>query len=484
MRVARLLFPAIRWDREHGWEPARQGIDEALALGVGGFCLFGGEAAAVGELTAELRARSRAPLLIASDLERGAGQQFTGATQLPPLAAIGALDDVDATRTAAMLTAREARALGVNWVFAPVADVDLEADNPIVGTRSFGNDPELVARHVTEWIEGCHEAGALCCAKHFPGHGRTVEDSHAVLPLVEASRDELEADLGPFRAAIAANVDAIMTAHVAYLALDPTAAPATLSPAIVTNLLRRTLQFGGLIVTDALIMEGVLGGGLTEGRATVHAVAAGCDALLYPQDVAGVAKALEAAIGKDLPENRVLEAIGRIDTAAARAAEEEAENGPAEWGRDEDHEWALELARRTLIALAGTPRTARSVDLLTIDDDVGGPYPPPSRAAFAEALRAANVEVRETDAADAARDLIIAVYSDIRAWKGRPGLSAAARQSIADALAKQPAATVVLFGHPRLGGDLRAERVLAAWGGERIMQQAAARWLVLGAPAT
>src|SRR5690606_21864929 len=89
MRVARLLFPGIRWDREHGWEPARQGIDEALALGVGGFCLFGGEAAAVGELTAELRARSRAPLLIASDLERGAGQQFTGATQLPPLAAIG-----------------------------------------------------------------------------------------------------------------------------------------------------------------------------------------------------------------------------------------------------------------------------------------------------------------------------------------------------------------------------------------------------------
>jgi beta-glucosidase-like glycosyl hydrolase len=482
MRVARLLFPAIRWDRDHGWEPARQGIDDALVLGVGGFCLFGGEADAVADLTAELRSRSRSPLLIASDLERGAGQQFAGATQLPPLAAIGALDDVAATRAAANLTAREARALGVNWIFAPVADVDLEADNPIVGTRSFGNDPALVAKHVAEWIAGCHDAGALCCAKHFPGHGRTVEDSHAALPLVEANRDELEADLMPFRAAIAADVDAMMTAHVAYLALDATAAPATLSPAIVTGLLRRSLDFGGLIVTDALIMAGVLGGGLTESRATVHAIAAGCDALLYPQDVAGVARAVEAAVGTDIPENRVLEAIGRIDTAAARAADAEGESGGGAWGGPEDREWALELGQRTLIALAGAPRVPRSVDLLTIDDDLGGPYPPPSRAAFAEALRAANVDVREASSAHGERDLLVAVYSDIRAWKGRPGLSGAAKQSVADALAAQPAATIVLFGHPRLGTDLRAGQVLAAWGGERIMQQAAARWLVAGGP--
>lgn len=480
MRVARLLFPAIRWDRERGWEPARQGIEDALALGVGGFCLFGGEAGAVKELTAELRARSRAPLLIASDLERGAGQQFAGATQLPPLAAIGALDDLAATRAAANLTAREARALGVDWVFAPVADVDLEADNPIVGTRSFGNDPALVARHVAEWIGGCHDAGALCCAKHFPGHGRTVEDSHAALPIVEASRDDLEADLMPFRVAIAAHADAIMTAHVAYLALDAAAAPATLSPSIVTGLLRRTLDFGGLIVTDALIMEGVLGGGLTEARATVHAIAAGCDALLYPQDIRTVASAVEAAVGNDIPETRVLEAIGRIDTAAARAAEADSEDGDGEWGRAEDREWALQLAERTMIVLTGTPRSARAVDLLTVDDDLGGPYPPPSRAPFAEALRAANVDVREVDAADPERALIIAVYSDIRAWKGRPALSDAAKTSIAEAVAVQPAATIVLFGHPRLGGELIAQSVLAAWGGERIMQQAAARWLVGG----
>jgi beta-glucosidase len=480
VRVARLLFPAIRWDAERGFEPARAGIEEALALGVGGFCLFGGEAAAVRELTGELRARSRAPLLIASDLERGAGQQFLGATQLPPLAAIGALDDLGATRAAAELTAREALALGVNWVFAPVADVDLEADNPIVGTRSFGADPALVAAHVAEWIHGCHDAGALCCAKHFPGHGRTVEDSHAALPIVEVTRDDLEADLMPFRAAIAAEVDALMTAHVAYLALDATAAPATLSSAIVTGLLRRSLDFGGLIVTDALIMEGVLTRGMNEARATVHAIAAGCDALLYPHDIHGVVAAVETAVGDEIPENRLLEAIGRIDTAAARAAESEA---PAGWGRADDRAWALDLAARTLIVLNGEPRAPRAVDLFTIDDDLGSPYPPPSRATFAAALRAADIDVRQVEMADGERDLLIAIYSDIRAWKGRPGLSAAARESLAAALSRQPAATVVLFGHPRLAADLSAGSVLAAWGGETIMQQAAARWLVGGGAA-
>jgi beta-glucosidase-like glycosyl hydrolase len=473
VRVGRLLFPAIRWDATAGYEPARADIDAALALGVGGFCLFGGTAAAVAELTRDLRARSEAPLLIASDLERGAGQQFRGATQLPPLAALGALDDLEATRAAANLTAREARAVGVNWVFAPDADLDVEPDNPIIGTRSFGAQPRRVAAQVTEWIRGCHDAGALCCAKHFPGHGRTVEDSHAALPLVEASREDLEADLMPFRAAIAANVDAIMTAHVAYLTLDASAAPATLSTAIVTGLLRRALDFGGLIVTDALIMEGVKGG-LDEPHAAVQAVAAGCDALLYPQDVAGVARALHAAVGGTLPDGRALEAISRIDAAAARASIDDDDDA---YGTPEDAAWVGELAVRTLVAVRGAPRAARSTDLLTIDDDVGGPYPPPARDRFGDTLRAAGRDVRDVDAAAPERDLLVAVYADIRAWKGRPGLSADARRRIVEAVGRQPAATVVLFGHPRLGADVRADALLAAWGGEAVMQEAAARWL-------
>jgi beta-N-acetylhexosaminidase len=177
--TGRLVFPALRWHSETGFTDERDTIDTALRLGAGGFCIFGGSAAAVSELTASLRQRSHVPLLIGSDLERGAGQQFPEATQLPPLAALGSLDDLTATRHAAELTAREALALGVNWIFAPVADVDLEPRNPIVGSRSFGTDPVRVAAQVAAWIDGCHAEGVLCCAKHFPGHGRTVDDSHA-----------------------------------------------------------------------------------------------------------------------------------------------------------------------------------------------------------------------------------------------------------------------------------------------------------------
>ena len=138
--LARLLLPVLRWNAEQGFEGYRDTIEQGLQLGMGGFILFGGEAAAVRALTDELHRRAPHPLLIGSDLERGAGQQFRGATPLPPAAALASLADLDATRRAGELTAREARALGVNWVYAPVCDVDLEPRNPIIGTRAFGTE--------------------------------------------------------------------------------------------------------------------------------------------------------------------------------------------------------------------------------------------------------------------------------------------------------------------------------------------------------
>ncbi|HET7462057.1 MAG TPA: glycoside hydrolase family 3 N-terminal domain-containing protein, partial [Longimicrobium sp.] len=264
LEIARLMLPALRWSADDGFEGFRETIEAGLALGVGGFILFGGEAEGVRKLTAELRRRARFPLLIASDLERGAGQQFRGATPLPPAAAIGWLNDEAITERAGELTAREARALGVNWIYAPDADVDLEPENPIIGVRAFGTDPAAVARQVAAWVRGCRRGGALSCAKHFPGHGRTVGDSHIERPSVNAPREVLEADLAPFRAAIAAGVDTLMTAHVAYPALDAEGLPATLSPRILGDLLRGEMGFEGLVVTDAIIMEGLTEGG-TEG---------------------------------------------------------------------------------------------------------------------------------------------------------------------------------------------------------------------------
>ena len=468
-KVARLLLPALRWSAEGGFGGCRETVERGLELGVGGFILFGGEADGVRALTDELRRRARFPLLIASDLERGAGQQFRGATPLPPAAAIGWLDDDDVTERAGELTAREARALGVNWIYAPVADVDLEPENPIIGVRAFGTDPAAVAAQVAAWVRGCQRGGALSCAKHFPGHGRTAGDSHIERPVVSASREALEADLEPFRLAAAAGVDSVMTAHVVYPALDPDGTAATLSPRILGDLLRGELGFEGLVVTDAMIMDGLTEDS-TEAAAAVRALAAGCDVLLYPQDAEGVIREVEAAVcdGR-LSRERVADATRRIAAAVERV-----------WGevdgtvaREEDRRWALEVGVRSLRVCRGEPRLPPGpVRLQVIEDDAGGPYPPYSRDALPAALRRAGVELSDQGTT------MVALYSDIRAWKGRPGISAAAQQRVREITEPAPETTVLLFSHPRLAHELpTAANLLAAWGGEAIMQEAVAAWL-------
>ena len=477
--LAQLLLPAIRWDRDRGYADEHARIDAALAAGVGGFILFGGEASAISALTTDLRARSRGPLLIAADLERGAGQQFVGATGLPPLAAIASLGDPVLVRDAARLTARESRRLGVNWDLAPVCDVDVEPANPIIGTRSLGPDVARVAEFAAEWIDGCQSLGVLACAKHFPGHGRTTADSHAELPVVAASQDELFGiDLAPFRAAIDAGVASIMTAHIAYPALDPTGTPATLSRAIVHGLLRRQLGFDGLIVTDALIMQGVLEG-RDESEACVAAIAAGCDVLCYATDVTATTRALDKAVASGRLDG---EQLHRSLQRRLRRAQWAAATDPLPVGSLEDTHWADALALRTVHLVRGQAGVlSSSVDVIIVDDDLGGPYPPPSREPFLAALRDCGADARlvETGSRDGRRSTVIALFGDIRSWKGRPGYSAAARAAVERACAAAPDAVIVQFGHPRLATEIPgATTCVSAWGGERVMQRAAARWLM------
>lgn len=483
--VAQLLVPALRWDATRGFDAERERIEKSLALGVGGFILFGGTVEAVRALTKELQQKSRTALLIGADMERGAGQQFDTATGLPPLAAVASLGDVDAVRRAARHTAREARTMGVNWDYAPVCDLDIVPENPIVGTRSLGADPKVVGKLAAEWIDACQAEGVLACAKHFPGHGRTTADSHAELPVVRATARELqETDLVPFRMAIDAGVGSIMTAHVAYPALDPSGAPATLSREILQWLLRQQMKFDGLAVTDALIMEGVLAG-KGEAEAAVQAIRAGCDLLLYPEDVAGVARALEQAVQQGtLDPERVLQAVRR------RLKWAQWVSPPNDWRRPSltDVAWGAQLCDRVIRVVRGTPRAlAGRIDVLVVDDDVGGPYPAPSREPFLSGLRAGGREVRVLDDAatplgDARGPLVVALFGDVRAWKGRVGYGepakAAVRQAAEAARAAARDVTVVQFGHPRLAAELpEAETVVCAWGGEKCMQEAAARWL-------
>ena len=479
--VAELLLPAIRWDTEKGYEPARDAIRQALEIGVGGFILFGGEEEAVRALTKELRAKSRIPLLIGSDLERGAGQQITGATGLPPLAALASLNDIEVIYKAARLSAREARTLGITWNYSPVCDIDVVPENPIIGTRAFGSDPAKVAKLAAAWIEACQREGVLACAKHFPGHGRTTGDSHMTLPVVDAPRTLLlETDLVPFRAAIAAGVASVMTAHVAYPALDASRAPATLSTKILHFLLREKLRFDGLIVTDALIMEGVLGPD-GEAGAAVRAIDAGCDLLLYPNDIDAVIVALEQAVRDGpLDEDRILQSRRRRLKWAQWAAP------PTDYRRPSgaDLMWGAQIAERVIHRVRGSvPRLTGSVDVVMIDDDLGGPYPAPSREPLLASLRGAGLAPRQVESlAAAGGPAIIALFGDIRSWKGRPGYSERARQAVTAAIdsarGAQRQALVVQFGHPRLAAEIAgAGNVVSAWGGDRCMQEAAGRWL-------
>jgi beta-glucosidase-like glycosyl hydrolase len=479
--LAQLLLPAIRWDRERGYDGERAQIERALSAGVGGFILFGGVAAEVIALTTELRRRSTVPLLIAADLERGAGQQFDGATGLPPLAAIASLGDQALVREAARLTARESRRLGVSWDFAPVCDVDLEPANPIIGTRAFGTDFAMVTELAAEWIDGCQSLGVLACAKHFPGHGRTTGDSHAALPIVGASQDALyQIDLAPFRASIDAGVAAVMTAHVAYPALDASGTPATLSRQIVHRLLRGQLRFDGLVITDALIMQGVLEG-RDEADACIAALAAGCDLLCYPTDIPGTVRAIDRAAAANLLDREALhQSLQRRLRAAERAALPD--NGPV--GLSADVAWADALALRTVHAVRGSPPIiSKMIDLVIVDDDVGGPYPSPSRQPFVDALRDGGAEVRVTDSPsrDPRRSTVVALFGDIRSWKGRPGYSPASRDAVGRACATTEDALIVQFSHPRLAAEIAGRSaIVSGWGGERVMQRAAARWILRG----
>ncbi len=346
----RLIVPVLRAAADGGFGHEAARIADALDLGVGGFIVFGGTVESVRRLTADLFRRAGRPMLIAADLERGAGQQVAGLTEFPPPLALAALEDAAVVRWAGAVTAQEARAVGINWVFAPVGDLDVLADNPIVQTRAFGDDPNRVASLVRTWIEGCQDAGALACAKHFPGHGRTTVDSHIALPVVSESADTLrDSDLLPFSIAVESGVASMMTAHVAYPALDASGLPATISRPIMAEL-RERLGFDGLVVTDALIMDGALVG-RRESDAAVEAVQAGVDLLLYPNDARRVRDALEQALASGALRARAAGGSAPPLRARAHAGHERDAAG---------HPRPVRFGRRAGRRAAGAGNAARS----------------------------------------------------------------------------------------------------------------------------
>jgi beta-glucosidase-like glycosyl hydrolase/CubicO group peptidase (beta-lactamase class C family) len=271
-------------------------------------------------LTNQLQARSKVPLLIGADFERGAAMRLDEGTSFPTAMALAAAGNPADAYTMGKITTLEARAVGIQWIYAPVSDVNNNPGNPIINTRSFGEDPQRVAEYVAQFVRGVQENGGLATAKHFPGHGDTAADSHIDLPVIRADKDRLEhLELVPFRSAIDAGVGSIMTGHLSIPALEPDPnTPATLSKNVLTGVLRDELHFQGLVVTDAMDMGGITTR-FAPGEAAVRAVLAGADALLMPPVPDAAFEALQAAVKSGrISQERLDASVRRILQAKAR----------------------------------------------------------------------------------------------------------------------------------------------------------------------
>ncbi|MFQ5702461.1 MAG: glycoside hydrolase family 3 N-terminal domain-containing protein [Gemmatimonadales bacterium] len=355
-KVAQLVMPWLlgnytAFDSEE-FETALGWVD---SLEVGGIIISIGSPLDAASKLNELQRRSHLPLLVAADMEWGSGMRLVGGTSFPMPMAIGATGNPDDAYELGRVTALEARAAGIHMTFSPVSDVNNNPDNPIINTRSFGEDPRSVANLITTYIRGAADNGLYTTAKHFPGHGDTGTDSHIGMPVVSACWTRLDTlELIPFRAAIAAGVTAVMTAHLAMPCIDgDDPPPATMSPRIMGGMLRDSLGFRGLVVTDALTM-GAIVSKYGPGETVVKAFLAGSDLLLIPPDPRVAVEAMLQALDSgritmerlDGSVRRILQL--KIDAGLFRARTVALDRIPTVIGRREFQESADDIAARAL----------------------------------------------------------------------------------------------------------------------------------------
>ena len=459
----------------------------------------------------------RVPLLVSSDLEPGLGRFEGGAflpqlwsagsaTVLPTNMATGATGRPEDAESVGRIVGREARAAGIHVDFAPDVDVNNNPANPVINVRSFGEDPQAVARYATAFVRGLQGEGVAGVAKHFPGHGDTDTDSHLALPVVRSDRARLDAvELVPFRAAVGAGVAGVMSAHIALPAIEAPGVPATLSPRVMTGLLRDTLGYRGITFTDAMTMEGV-GQGYPVDRACVMAVQAGMDVLLMPTDVTRCVDAVVAAVAGgqvararvDASVRRVLELKVRTGAVSRPYADLEAlrevVGAPAHWAA------ARDVARRAVTLLRDSANlvplgVGRSVTAVV--------YAPDAEAvagqAFAAELRAGARQFREfrvtprtsagaldsiAQAAQASDRLVVMTYTRTFEGAGRLAIPAHVAQWI-DAQAVTGKLVVVAGGNPYVVRQFpRVTSYLVTYGRGDVLERAAARAVLGLAPVT
>jgi beta-N-acetylhexosaminidase len=436
-----------------------------------------------------MQAAARIPLLVAGDFERGDSMRIDSEAKFPHAMAFAATGDPALSRLEGAITARQARALGIDWILAPVADVNNNPDNPIINIRSYGEDPEQVAAHVRAFIEGAHSDAAhkvLVTVKHFPGHGDTNTDSHMALPVLNVDKARLESvELVPFRAAIAAGADSVMSAHIALPGLDAGSVPSTLSPAILTGLLRKELGFRGLVVTDALDMAGIAKQ-WDPAAAAEKAILAGADVLLMPPNPeAAIAGVLEAVRRGRITRRRLDESVLRVLQAKARVGLDRRKIVKLEAMMDElDSPEDLEKAQDTADRAVTLVKNDGDLVPLARDRSVSFLILPESRCStqgrrFAQEVRRrapkatltslwpemTDAEIAQAVADTAASDtIVLAAFASTAAYRGSVALLGSYPKLI-DALGAAGRKLVfVSFGNPYLARNFpQAGAYLAAY---------------------
>jgi beta-glucosidase len=346
------------------WEvPAAKLIHWVQDLGIGGVIFVGASAGELAIRIRQLQDRAEVPLLMAADIEEGVGQRFSGATWFPPPMALSAIFRQDPqlgvhyAEQMGAFTAQEALGIGINWVLAPVVDVNNNPDNPVINVRAFGETTDEVKELACAFIRGAKKYPVLTTAKHFPGHGDTAVDSHLELPTIAHSQTRLtEVELPPFQAAIANGVDTVMSAHLSIPVWDQQL-PATLSPKILTGKLRQELGFSGLITTDALVM-GAIANCYGANEAPVMAVEAGADILLMTVDPEGAINAVcEAVESGRITRSRIRESVERIWQAKEKITHHQVDvsNFTQQVGTDEARTTAQEIVQHSLITHGRLP---------------------------------------------------------------------------------------------------------------------------------
>ena len=471
--AAGTLLPGFEGTELPEWLRAR------LAAGLAGVCLFATNISSPEQLrglTDAIRAANPSAV-IAIDEEGGDVTRLFQAvgSPFPGAAILGRIDDLVYTRQIAERVGRQLCAVGVTLDFAPDADINSSDDNPVIGTRSFGADPALVARHTAAWVEGLQSTGVASSAKHFPGHGDTASDSHLSLPVIDLPLATLRArELVPFQAAIAAGTATIMTSHILLPQLDRV--PATFSPRILGELLREELGFTGVIVSDALDMHGASGStGIPD--AAVRALAAGCDLLCIgtantDAQLGEIEAAVATAVSDGrLPPSRLADALARVAALGAAGAAVASPVEPVESEHVESEHVETEpsysldrtIAAFHIDASAPTPLKARTiVQLETVANIAVGPAPWGAAAAGAPVLR-----VLDGDAIPETGRQLVLIGRD----NHRQGWT---RATIDAARARDPRTLVVDMGWP--SADRRYADV-ATFGASRHAGQALLRWL-------